>query len=66
MTSSRFEEIVSLLDKTERNLNHKPNHSNNQGGKEMRMTMKKLTQGATRLAAALSLVDFSFGGKGAS
>ena len=28
---------------------------NNQGGKEMRMTMKKLTQGATRLAAALSL-----------
>jgi len=34
------------------------------GGKEMRMTMKKLTQGATRLAAALSLVDFSFGGKG--
>ena len=28
---------------------------NNQGGKEMRMTMKKLTQGATRLTAALSL-----------
>ena len=34
--------------------------------KEMRGTMKKLTQGATRLAAALSLVVFSFGGKGAS
>ena len=32
--------------------------------KEMRKTMKKLTRGATRLAAALSLVDFSFGGKG--
>ena len=37
---------------------------NNQRGKEMRMTMKKLTQGATRLAAALPLVGFSFGGKG--
>lgn len=34
--------------------------------KEMRKTMKKLTQGATRLAAALSLVGFSFGGKGAA
>ena len=34
----------------------------NKGEKEMRMTMKKLTQGATRLAAALSLVVFSSGG----
>ena len=32
----------------------------------MRGTMKKLTQGATRLAAALSLVGFPFGGKGAA
>ena len=32
----------------------------------MRGTMKKLTQGATHLAAALSLVDFSSGGKGAA
>ncbi len=32
----------------------------------MRKTMKKLTQGATRLAAALSLVGFSFGGKEAA
>ena len=33
---------------------------------DMRKTIGKLTQGATRLAAALSLVVFSFGGKGAS
>ena len=38
----------------------------NKGEKEMRKTMKKLTQGATRLAAALSLVGFSFGGKEAA
>ena len=32
----------------------------------MRKTMKKLTQGATRTADVLSLVVFSFGGKGAA
>ena len=32
----------------------------------MRGTMKKLTQGAPRLAAALSLVGFPSGGKGAA
>ena len=32
----------------------------------MRKTMEKLTQGATRLAAALSLVGFPSGGKGAA
>ena len=34
--------------------------------KEMRKTMKRLTRGATRLAAALSLVVFPFGGKEAA
>ena len=32
----------------------------------MRKTMKKLTQGATRLAGTLPLVVFPFGGKGAA